>query len=110
MAWIDHSSEIFQSVPASSATYEDQIIPNGETWIVQHVSGAAAFSPDVRVLIVWDRGGANEEILFATHGDSTKEIDRELTGDGSKKLSIVLENDLAEAATIGGSYVAVERP
>jgi hypothetical protein len=110
VAWIDHSKSIFQSVPATSTTYEDQTIPNGDTWKIQKATGSAAFTADVHVLLVWDRGGAGEEILFATHGEAQSVLDRDLVGDGVKILSIVLENNSLDAQVIGGSYVAVEAP
>ena len=60
------------------------------------------------VKLVWDIGGPGEEVIASTHGDANVELVRQVVGDGTKKLALVLENDAPSAQVLGGRYEARE--
>lgn len=93
---------------SASSTVTDEYTPaSGTTLLVEEVGGNASISPDTIIKIVWDDGGAAEEIIFSTHGDATHMIQKQYTGDGSKKLTIKLTNNLTETDCIGGYWKGV---
>ena len=101
----DRNDEAFESVAAYSTTTRDQVIPNGETWQVSEFQGSAAYSPDASAKVIWDRTGT-PDVLASTHGDATFILMRNCAGDGTKKLSIVLDNQTANEQLLGGKYIA----
>ncbi len=97
----------YEAVASGTAVTDDVIVPDGESWEIRTFTGNAAYVSDVAVCLVWDRGGSAEEVLAATHGDATITVGREITGDGTKKLSIMLDNQSSETHTIGAGYTGV---
>lgn len=97
----------YVEVAALTEVSSDTVVPNGETWEVMLFDGSAAYLDDTTVSIVWDYGGAGETILAATHGDvQDRTIVEQVTGDGVKKLSIVLTNDTSAARVLGAHWEA----
>lgn len=90
--------------PLEKAEY--LVIPNGEKWELTYWWGSANPSRDTHVAIIWDYDGNDPEILALTHGDiDNRGINIEITGDGVKKLAIVLRNDEAlMIETLGAGY------
>ena len=68
--------------------------------------GEAAFDPLCEVQLVWDHGGANE-LLWVIKGSGKIPFGLERTGNGVKKLAIVLNNRLANSVFMAG-YCSVE--
>jgi hypothetical protein len=96
---------LYQSVSAYSSATDEQIVDNGEKFIVYCVGGNACYDTQVKVEVLFDT-----TVIFSTHGEDQQDERTGLyegTGDGSKKLKIKLTNDSASAETIGGYYKAV---
>ncbi len=99
-----------QEVAATDEAISDTVIPDGETWEITRFAGSAAYLDDTIVCLVWDRGGGGEEIITCTHGDQNLAYNEESvqrTGDGVKKLAIVLTNDTGVARIMSGCWEAL---
>lgn len=105
---IDRSDSHYELVGALGRVVKDQVPASGKTWEIVRFVGTAAYLPMTAAKLVWDFGGAGEEIIAATHGDANLDLVRQVVGDGTKKLSIVLENDDASAQVLGARYEARE--
>lgn len=101
---IDRSDSHYESVGALGRVVKDQVPANGKTWEIIRFVGSAAYVATTSVKLVWDYGGAGEEIIASTHGDANVEMVRQVVGDGTKKLALVLENDSDSAQSLGGRY------
>ena len=104
------SKMIAEEVAATAEVISDTVIPNGETWEITRFAGSAAYLDDTIVCLVWDRGGGGEEIITCTHGDQNLEFSEESiqrTGDGTKKLALVLTNDTGVARIMSGCWEAL---
>jgi hypothetical protein len=94
-------------VAASSSSDDDYTVPNGKTLEMISVGGNAASSPDTEVCVVWDPGGAQEEVVFVTHGDDQQDLSGvSYVGDGTRIMRIRLINDEASAEALGGWWRA----
>lgn len=102
---IFQSDSFWDEVDPFSSAVSETVIPIDVTWEVRRFYGAAAFVDNVEVRLVWDYGGT-EEIVVNTHGDIDVRIDKQVTGDGAKKLAIVLINDTAATHAIGAMWEA----
>jgi hypothetical protein len=105
---IDRSDSFYETVPALGDTVKDQVPPAGKTWEIVRFVGSAAYLAETSVKLVWDQGGAGEEVLASTHGDSNVEFVRQVVGDGIKKLALVLENTSQSGQALGARYTARE--
>lgn len=105
---VDRSDNLYETVSALGRVVKDQVPASGKTWEIVRFVGSGAYLPTTAVKLVWDHGGAGEEVIAATHGDANVEMVRQVVGDGAKKLAIVLENDSACAQVLGGRYEARE--
>jgi hypothetical protein len=105
---IDRSDSIYETVPALGRAVKDQVPANGKTWEIIRFVGSAAYLAQTTVKLVWDHGGAGEEIIASTHGDTNLELVRQVVGDGIKKLALVLENDGVSGQLLGGRCEARE--
>jgi hypothetical protein len=111
---IAYSELKYKSVAALTTDTTGGItIPNGEV-IALHRLRAAGVDPDVYVLLAWDWGGGSEKIFASTRGDidtlfDTSQAANQVTGDGSKKIKIVIVNDsLLASPIVGGSIELVK--
>jgi hypothetical protein len=100
----DETEAHYASVPAMTIEVEDQVIPDGEIWLVIRFVGNAVYAQDAEVSLVWDRGGAAEKLIASTHGDADIPLAVPLVGDGVKKLAIVLDNSPTAEHTLGGVW------
>lgn len=87
------------------------VIPNGEKWAPKRIRLNGA-SPDVFVSVIFDHGGPSERVFISSRGDIDAEIDpyeetsMQITGDGSKKVIILITNNgLTQSPLVGGSFV-----
>lgn len=102
----EKSDKYLKDVDANTCDTKEVVIPNGEKWKIGLFKGRANPTRDTHVKLVWDFGGAGEEILALAHTADQDDIGRILTGDGTKILAICLVNDTADVETIGASYYA----
>ena len=94
---------LYKLVAASSQETDDYIPANGEEIVVVNAGGDSSNTPDSSVCIVWDPGGAQQEIILSTYRDAKHHnISKVFTGDGTRVLRIQLANDLNEATYLGG--------
>jgi len=105
---IDRSESLYETVAAFGCVVKDQVPANGKTWEIARFVGSAAYLSTTAVMLVWDHGGAGEEIVASTHGDANIELFRQVVGDGVKKLALVLENDAPSAQVLGARYEVKE--
>jgi len=72
------------------------VVPSGKKVWIMRFHGEAAFSPNSAVKLVWDMGGAGEEILWSIKGGGDIPLGAaeaiEKTGDGVKKMAVCLDN------------------
>jgi len=104
----DISQRHYKQVTSSSVDTSDHVIPNGETYQFIRFYGNASESPNTIVCIFWDKDGLDEDLLFTTHNDSI--LDKtsiEKTGNGVKKITIVLKNDLLQDEWLGAAWEAI---
>lgn len=102
----DYHGHHYEDVAGYDEATSSTVVPNGETWRVVRFIGNGAYLDDTAAELWWDRGGAQEKLLAATHGDADMPIDEEVTGDGSRALTIVLTNDTSSAHVLGGRWDA----
>jgi hypothetical protein len=89
--WGDKTTTVAKTVNGNTTDWTDVIVPNGETWVVR---GAEAAGPDLdgtNMAIVWDRTGT-PEVLFLSYGTSSQAVEKSVVGNGTKRLSIRLQN------------------
>jgi len=96
----------YKSVASNSYETDDYTPANGETLDLEQVGGNGSITPNTSIQITWDPGGAQEEIIFSTHGDATQNItNKKLTGDGTRKLRIKLVNDQEASDVLGAFWI-----
>ena len=78
------------------------ITPPAKDFYVTKFIGSAAFSQNCAVKLVWDMGGAGEQVLWSIKGSSEITEEFELTGDGVKQLAICLDNGLTGPVLMSG--------
>jgi hypothetical protein len=104
----DVSSRSYVSVPASSQDESDHVIPDGITYEFTRFYGQSSVSPDTIICIFWDKDGGEEDLLFTAHGEGLIDLPRiQKTGDGVKKVKIILGNDLTQAEWLGCGWEAI---
>lgn len=106
---VDRSKRFFMSVDSLTQEVDYDIPASGKVWKIHNVFGAANPNQDTVVCLVWDYQGAGEEILYTGYGSHDKKVNIDLTGDGTKKLAIVLGNNSLSSETLGISYEAIEK-
>ena len=105
MIKFDINQRLYKSVAASSSEDIDYTPADGQEFVVVNAGADSANMQDSNACIVWDPGGAEQEIILSTYSDAKQEnISKIFTGDGTKVLRILLTNDLSEATYIGGFW------
>lgn len=89
---------------------EDAItfIPETGLFYVSEFIADAAFDSHCAVKLVWDYGQAGETLLWSIKGSHSVNLDLELTGDGSKKLAVCLDNGLDDSVVLSGYALVVQ--
>lgn len=88
-------------------------VPNTEVCAVVRFRANGA-DPSCYVSLIWDYGGGSEKVICSTKGDvdivfDSSISDYQFTGNGSKKMSIVIFNDnSAQSPIVGGSWEGVK--
>jgi len=83
--------KLIQEVSAGITIANTYVVPSGVVCNVYKFRGNAVYSKNSIVKAVWDYNG-NEELIAVTKGDVELDLAFEVTGDGVKKLAVVLEN------------------
>lgn len=103
MIKFDVNLRLYKLVAASTQETADYTPSNGESIVVVNAGGDSSDTPDSAVCIVWDPGGAQQEIIISTYRDAKHHnISKIFEGDGTRVLRVQLTNDLAEATYLGG--------
>ena len=95
----------YKAVSGNTEDYSAEVIPDGVTWEVVSWNGSANPNRDTHVCLIWDYDSENEEIFALTYMSEKRDVNRQFTGDGTKKLAIVLVNDSGEAEKLGAGYI-----
>ncbi len=109
---VDHTETFFEQVPSESESLSPGIVVgNGDLVGIKRFKGVG-FGPGAWCALVWDRGGAGEKIfgLFQSSDEIEYDISvaaNQITGDGVKKLQVLLTNDTQQSAALGSLYEAV---
>jgi hypothetical protein len=100
---------LYKQVSSYSNETLDYTVPNNITLVFEAFGGDSSRDNDIKVEIWWDKTGAQEEILFSTHGDvAAQRTIKEVSGNGTRKVQIRLTNDTATAETIGAYWIGEE--
>jgi hypothetical protein len=105
------SKEIFRkyaNISALSNQDHDYTPANGKILTITELGANAVQKPTTKVCIIWDPGGAQEEILLTTVGDTAQHTNRSFSGNGTRKLRIQLDNQDAVTQTMGGYVLGSE--
>src|SRR3972149_701166 len=101
---VNKELRFYQDVAGGTAPSSDYTIPAGGTISILEI-GSSFTGSSGNVRIVFDPGGASEEILLASSGDSVQRSFKTFIGDG-KKVRIILQNDDFISVYMGG-YVLI---
>ena len=82
----------FDDVLSLQEKSSSEVIPNGSTIEVRRFVGAGVYDSNSFASLIWDYGGLNEEIIVFTSGDKEVQLNRKFTGDGIKRIAIVMTN------------------
>lgn len=100
----DYYRTHFALVASYGDDQDDYVPANGEVVELERFHGSASMNGKSLVKLVWDSAGT-PEIIAATHGEAEYHLGKKITGDGSKKLSIILVNDDSNSHVLGGQWV-----
>ena len=96
----DKSMSLVKTVAATDdEILESSALENGEKWRIKKMYGSGCGCNNTKCEI---RFGTTEtyEQLFVTHGDMTVLEEKIITGDDSKKVKLLLVNDLGTSETM----------
>lgn len=104
----DFKQRFYREVPANTQEEVDWVPNAGQKLLFTRFGGNSSQAPETIVCIFWDKGGIDEELLYASHSDTVLDLPGlELTGDGVKAIKIILRNDLSQTEWLGGFWEAV---
>jgi hypothetical protein len=99
---VKKSDRYFLSVASSSFEELNYVPLDGEILNIAVAYGEAGDTPDTLVSLCWDVGGDDEKILFFTHSSGRDDlVDFSVTGDGTKKLTMRLDNNQETSDLLG---------
>ena len=102
----DQTKLLTTIVTANTELVDYEVIPNGDTWHIDRIIGSASPFRDSHIRLVWDYGSGNEDILAIVYGSFSIIIERDLLGNGVKKLALILENDSPSSVYFYAKYLA----
>jgi len=94
------------SISANSEGTKTYTPPSGKTVSIYLFKAEIQFNEGMACL-VWDKGGDDEELIWASTGASEMPFKYTLTGDGTKELSLVHTNGHS-SSVIMASYIEYE--
>lgn len=111
---IKYAERYYKSVSALDTDFSTGIIPaNGEKIAIYNFR-ANGSEPTCYVALVWDYNGDEETFIASTKGDIDISFDccesiNQFTGDGSKKMQIMISNEnITASPIIGGAFECIE--
>lgn len=111
-AWRESMVErrFFRNVAALTVVRDEYTVPNGKTLVLEkYVLNGAGTTFDATARLIWDRGGSQEELLGISHGDvSVENLSQSFVGDGTRKMTIELDNDASSQMSLGGYWRGTE--
>jgi hypothetical protein len=97
--------ELYKDVTAGTDDKTQFHVPATGEFSIVCIEGEAAFDINCAVAVMFD--GA---IVWVTKGSSTMDRPKRFTGDGVKKVELVLDaNDLPSGSVFLGGYVLIEQ-
>jgi hypothetical protein len=106
--YFEINERLYKSVANGVAETKDYIIPSGKTLRIIRMGANSSSTDKTNACIVWDPGGASQEIHLSTYSDVIVEnVGIEITGDGVKVLRINLTNDCTSNYYLGAWYQGV---
>ena len=105
------SSIITQNIAASgNEIIESPVVPNGKTWIIKKFGGAVPNAGDNYSGNIILRFGTTIIRILTLCGSSNEiSLNKEITGNGSDKLNVLLQNPSNIQKTFAFWYDAYER-
>jgi hypothetical protein len=107
MSWTFKTLEISQEVSSGNTVSTYEVIPSGKRIHCIKFEGHGVYSVNSVVKSVWDPDGT-PEIIWSTKGDTESFVSKEYTGNGTKKLSLALENGEDGALVMSGRLIYYE--
>ena len=99
-----NKDRFFKSVAANSTDEQDYVPTNGQLIDVAICWGESGATPDTAICIVWDASGVNT-LLYSTHNSGIDSyVDTQVTGDGTKAITLKLINNSDAAVTMGAGW------
>jgi len=93
----------YKEVSSNTEDSQEFVIPDGETWEITRWNGSANAYRETHVCVIWDYDGT-QELIAITYNSEKRDILRTFTGDGTKKMAIVLVNDSPNAERLGAEF------
>ena len=100
---MDGSLIISKEVSAATEDAQTVVPANGEKITVYNFRTSGPSMPNAYCKLIWDWGGAGEELLWSSTGIETCPQTFQKTGDGVKKLAIALDNN-EDGALVMSAY------
>ena len=105
MALILTELELFKDTAAGTTDATQFVIPASGVFKILCIEGEAAFNVNCAVEVKFDGN-----IIWMTKGSSRMDRPKEFTGDGVKKVELVLDaTDLITGSVYLGGYVKIEQ-
>lgn len=111
----NYSELLYKKVNGLSVdTSTGVVIPNGEKVGISKFIATGSMDPQIYVFLAWCWGTGSQKILASTSGNLAAEVDfrnadNQVTGDGSCKLQIVIDNDsISQSNFVGGRWEAIK--
>ena len=102
MGAVDFQTKYIKTVAPFSTHTEDFPVPNGLRVKFEEMGGSLDPKNGSHVKLIWDAGGAGEQIVFiAFNGFVQKTVD-EFVGDGVKIFRVQLVNNSPTSEIMGG--------
>lgn len=94
-------------VAAATVEQLDYVPGNGIEILIEEIGSSSGSIPDTKVSIIWDPDGS-PDLILSTHDGITQSSQKKVTGDGTKKLRIQLENNSISTQAMGGYIIGQE--
>jgi hypothetical protein len=94
----------YANVPANTIQDHDYVVPNGKTLLLMACAADSMEGPDTNVCVAWDIAGTPKIVLTSYADIVQSNLFLRYEGDGSKKMTIRLQNDKSEAVMMGGYF------
>lgn len=101
---VQNKDRFYKSVSANSTEEQDYVPANGQEVDIAICWGESGATPDTGICVVWDESGVNT-LLYSTHNSGSDfYVDTQVTGDGTKAITLKLINNSDAAVTMGAGW------